>query len=181
MKTCTKCEMEKPKHEFWKHALKSDGLSSNCKACASEYRAIHRGEIAAKKMIYRAKNKEAIRANNALYRANNPDKARVYRATYESKNPSYQRIKCHNRRARIRANGMLSVGIARRLYELQRGKCACGCKQPLGVDYHLDHVLPLALGGPNTDDNMQLLRSTCNQQKHAKHPVDFMQERGFLI
>jgi hypothetical protein len=25
------------------------------------------------------------------------------------------------------------------------------------------------------------LRSRCNQQKHAKHPVDFMQERGFLL
>jgi len=36
-------------------------------------------------------------------------------------------------------------------------------------------------GGSNTDDNMQLLRKLCNLQKHAKHPVDFMQERGFLL
>ncbi len=27
----------------------------------------------------------------------------------------------------------------------------------------------------------KLLRSKCNHEKHAKHPVDFMQERGFLL
>lgn len=57
----------------------------------------------------------------------------------------------------------------------------CYCGKPLGDAYHLDHVMPLALGGSNTDDNMQLLRDRCNLQKHAKHPVDFMQERGFLL
>jgi hypothetical protein len=41
--------------------------------------------------------------------------------------------------------------------------------------------MPLAKGGTNTDNNMQLLKATCNQQKHAKDPVEFMQSRGFLI
>lgn len=72
------------------------------------------------------------------------------------------------------------MDIAERLFKLQRGKCAC-CKQPLGDDYHMDHIMPLSLGGSNTDDNIQLLRAKCNQQKSAKHPVDFMQQRGFLI
>ena len=75
---------------------------------------------------------------------------------------------------------MLSVGLSAKLFKLQKGKCPC-CKQPLGDDYHLDHKMPLALGGTNTDENMQLLRSICNLQKHAKHPVDFMQERGYLL
>lgn len=35
--------------------------------------------------------------------------------------------------------------------------------------------------GTNTDDNIQLLRKLCNLQKSAKHPVDFMQQRGFLL
>lgn len=74
----------------------------------------------------------------------------------------------------------MSSGLAIRLYKLQRGKCAC-CGLPLGDDYHLDHIMPLALGGTNTDDNIQLLRAKCNMQKSAKHPVDFMQQRGFLL
>lgn len=65
-------------------------------------------------------------------------------------------------------------------HKFTNGKCPC-CKQPLGDEFHLDHVIPLALGGPNTDDNMQLLRKTCNLQKSAKHPVQYMQERGFLL
>jgi 5-methylcytosine-specific restriction endonuclease McrA len=45
----------------------------------------------------------------------------------------------------------------------------------------MDHIIPLALGGTNTDDNIQLLRAKCNKQKGAKHPIDFMQQRGFLL
>lgn len=55
------------------------------------------------------------------------------------------------------------------------------CGLPLGDNYHIDHIMPLALGGSNTDDNIQLLRQRCNNQKCAKHPVDFMQSRGFLL
>lgn len=39
----------------------------------------------------------------------------------------------------------------------------------------------IALGGTNTDDNVQLLRAECNNFKRAKHPADFMRQRGFLI
>lgn len=70
--------------------------------------------------------------------------------------------------------------MAKKLYELQRGKCACCCK-PLGNNYHLDHRVPLARGGRNEDCNMQLLRAKCNMQKSAKDPIEFMQERGFLL
>jgi 5-methylcytosine-specific restriction endonuclease McrA len=45
----------------------------------------------------------------------------------------------------------------------------------------MDHIVPLISGGTNTDDNIQLMRSRCNQQKSAKHPIDFMQSRGFLL
>lgn len=87
----------------------------------------------------------------------------------------------HAYRARKRdVGGKLTAGLAARLFKLQQGKCPC-CGRPLGRDYHLDHILPLALGGPNEDWNIQLLRRRCNSQKHAKHPIDFMQQRGFLL
>jgi 5-methylcytosine-specific restriction endonuclease McrA len=96
-------------------------------------------------------------------------------------NPEVNRIKAQNRRALKRVNGgKLSKGLAEKLFKLQKGKCPC-CHQPLGENYHLDHIVPLALGGSNTDDNIQLLRSSCNNQKSAKHPIDFMQQRGFLL
>jgi hypothetical protein len=125
---------------------------------------------AANKAWYEA-NRDHVRAMNAAWRASNPERCRANSRTKE-----------HNRRARKRAaQGKLSAGLSGRLFTLQRGKCACGCAQLLGDNYHMDHIMPLALGGSNTDDNIQLLRKTCNQQKHAKHPVEFMQQKGFLL
>lgn len=129
-----------------------------------------------------AENQENIRARNAEWAAANPERKRSNVAKWAAENPEARRIHHQNRRARKRdAGGKLSTGLAVRLFRLQRGKCACGCGKPLGDDFHLDHRMPLALGGVNEDWNIQLLRATCNQQKHAKHPVDFMQQRGFLL
>ena len=147
------------------------------KAKVAAYRSENLGKINA----YRLVNAKKIRARESAYRAANPEKRRSSWAAWEKANPEARRIISQNRRSRKRsAGGKLSRGLSVRLFSLQKGKCPC-CNQPLGGDYHLDHITPLALGGSNTDDNIQLLRAICNQQKHAKHPVDFMQSRGFLL
>jgi len=45
----------------------------------------------------------------------------------------------------------------------------------------VDHIYPIALGGTNEGSNLQLLCRFCNRSKGAKHPVDYMQKRGFLL
>ena len=55
------------------------------------------------------------------------------------------------------------------------------CSVDVSKNYHIDHIMPLALGGYNGPPNLQILCRTCNQKKYCKHPVDFMQERGFLL
>lgn len=128
-------------------------------------------------------NRERRKAYHAKWRAVPVNRAKVRASSAKSKaaNPEARRIQDHTRRARKRgAGGKLSKGLAARLFAMQRGKCAC-CGKPLGKNYHLDHVMPLKLGGTNTDNNIQLLLSMCNQHKHAKHPVDFMQAKGFLL
>lgn len=211
MKTCTKCGETKPVSEFGQYAGKRKGLRSCCKVCHNSANAIwrankpgynaayyksNRDEILASQTVYREKNSEIIRAYDAArdkanprrnhkakeqWRKNNPDKARAASLAWHQANPEMVRIYNHKRRARLReVGGALSKGLAERLIKLQRGKCAC-CRQPLGTDYHLDHIMPLALGGTNTDDNIQLLCKKCNLQKNAKHPIDFMQKRGFLL
>ena len=115
------------------------------------------------------------------WRKSNPEKARASVSGWFAKNPGAKKAFNSNRRARLASSdGHLSAGLADKLFALQKGRCPC-CKQPLGDDYHLDHKMPLALGGSNTDENMQLLRKTCNLQKCASHPVDFMKRRGFLL
>jgi hypothetical protein len=130
---------------------------------------------------YRLANPEKIKLDQAKYRLKNKNKAKEYFAEWRAKNPESFKQYRRNRRARIKASaGKLSRGLEKKLLKLQNGKCAC-CKQSLGDDYHMDHIMPLALGGSNTDDNIQLLRAKCNRSKSAKHPVDFMQERGYLL
>lgn len=171
-----------------------------CKECNSsisaEWRAKNRDRIKAKDAArYIAKcdhikamslawyyaNRERAIAKQAAWYASNKDKAAIYNARKRALRPEICRIYHQNRRARIRSNGgKLSIGLAERLFKLQRGKCAC-CGKPLGTDYHLDHIMPLALGGTNEDKNIQLLRATCNLSKQHKHPIEFMQKRGFLL
>lgn len=186
MKTCIKCGETKKITAFSNNSAKRDGIDTRCKACRRSYSAAWhaarsadiRERTAARRAAYRVANKDGIAARNA---ANKGSKA-AYDAARHAANPEANRIKWQNRRARKReSGGTLSKGLAERLFQLQRGKCACGCKQPLGDNYHRDHIIPLALGGTNTDDNMQLLTATCNLSKGAKHPIDFMQSRGYLL
>lgn len=199
MKTCTKCHEVKPVTEFSKDASHQDGLRSRCKDCMSIYKEnlyaankdryaaenaayyeVNAKKVKARVAKYNAENQEKVKAGNAKWRSKNMDKVRAYGVKWNAANPESRKIRNINRRAR-ESGCKLSNGLSEKLFKLQRGKCACGCKQPLGDDYHLDHIMPLALGGSNTDDNMQLLRKLCNLQKHAKHPVEFMRQRGFLL
>jgi hypothetical protein len=184
MKLCAKCETTKPTTEFYKDSRRKCGLQSYCKACHGSvnaaWHASNREQQNAYSAEWKASNPERHAAHAVKYRAKNPEKASDCVSKWIAANPEARRIYKHNRRAR-ETGGKLSTGLSDRLFKLQRGKCACGCKHPLGDDYHLDHRMPLALGGTNTDDNMQLLTATCNLQKSAKHPIDFMQQRGFLL
>ena len=126
-------------------------------------------------------NPQRARELKAQQRAANPGVQAAADARYRLKHADALRVRYHAKRARRRgAPGSISKDLAKRLFTLQKGKCPC-CKQPLGERYHMDHIIPLAAGGTNTDENIQLMRSRCNQQKSAKHPIEFMQSRGFLL
>lgn len=133
---------------------------------SKRYYVRHAAKIRAKSSAYHSENKAAIAEKFKLYRQKPEYKARA--TMYREK------------RETGLSTGMLLPDIYERLLKAQRGKCPC-CKKELGTDYHLDHIFPISRGGTNTDDNVQLLRKICNLNKHAKHPVDFMQERGYLL
>lgn len=145
------------------------------------YRLANRDSMLAKAREYRKKSKPKKRIAAQRYRKENPDKVKAQFAAWAKAHPEANKVRVQNRRARRIANGgVLSKGLVIKLLVLQKCRCPC-CGDELGDDYHLDHITPLAKGGSNSDENMQLLKSLCNMQKHAKDPIEFMQERGFLL
>jgi len=145
------------------------------------WRAANPGRIKASRVAYCAANKAKAKSQYASFYAKNFQKRKLYNAAWCADNAEARRINENNRRGRkIHNGGTLSKDIVAKLFKLQKGKCPC-CRLPLGNNYHLDHKMPLALGGPNEDWNVQLLRQRCNNQKKTSHPVDFMQSKGFLL
>lgn len=136
----------------------------------------HKENISIQTKEYYAKNKEKIAKYHAE-RRNDPaikEALRSYKKQWKQNNPDIVSIQQHNRRSKIRAiDGTLSKNIRSVLWDIQKGRCVY-CNIDLNeVTVHVDHIMPLALGGTNTDDNVQLTCAPCNYKKHYKHPDIF--------
>jgi 5-methylcytosine-specific restriction endonuclease McrA len=141
-------------------------------------------------------NPEKIRAHSANRVKGNPVKKAARQAKWLKANKERYRAICakwakanrekvnateHKRRARkLAAGGSFTGEEIKKMLKNQKGKCVV-CKVGITKLYHIDHIMPLARGGHNGITNIQLLCPNCNRKKNAKHPIDFMQENGFLL
>jgi 5-methylcytosine-specific restriction endonuclease McrA len=163
------------------------------KSYYKKYRSLHKGQkprilspeqkerISAYQASYRATNRRKIQETQSKYYLENKEKVSTSRNRWKQENPEAYRAIKRNRRARKRnAEGSHTAADIQQLLVLQKSKCAV-CHTSIKDDYHVDHVIPLAMGGGNGKDNLQLLCPPCNLSKNAKHPIDFMQERGMLL
>ena len=149
------------------------------------YRAENRENISARAAKYHADNKERIAARKAGYRAANRDKIAAKSAEYAKANPDKIATNSRNRRARKRsAEGSHTAADIRAIFEKQHGLCA-NCQTKLfksgAKKYHVDHIMPLALGGSNWPSNLQCLCPSCNLSKNAKDPIAWAREQGRLL
>lgn len=149
------------------------------------YHLEHKEMRSKKARIYYEENAEKMREYSRIYYLENPEKAQEACKKWASENKDQLKIGSQNRRARkLNSGGKLSLDLYDKLMMLQRGKCAI-CHKDLNKlkrkKIHLDHIMPLALGGSNTDDNIQLLCQPCNNKKHAKDPIEYMQSLGKLL
>lgn len=125
---------------------------------------------------YYANNKEKMVERSRAYYAENLNKIRQYYEANKDKFFAHSRT----RRSRVaNAPGTHTAADVRDILTMQRHHCAC-CGVKLAT-YHVDHIVPLSRGGSNDKANLQILCAPCNLSKHAKDPLTFMQERGFLL
>lgn len=188
-KRCKPCNAAYTAKYYLKHKDQVNAAIKKCKESNPEkykeskakWRIENHGKVKAAALKWFNANKKDHSEMRAKRHAANPEKYRLKRKEWASKNLDKLRIKSHNRRVLKRINGgLMSKNIIPKLMALQKGKCAC-CYLSLDNDFHIDHIIPVKMGGTNHDYNLQLLHSSCNLKKSYKHPIEFMQSRGFLL
>lgn len=169
---------------------------SCCTCCADNMRSTYNADVDAAQ--------ERNRERSARYRANDPERyAKNLASANERRNAKRSRLplevareqdrirylrwpatfkaNARNRKARVReAEGRHSSDDIAALYKRQKGKCVY-CKASIKNERHVDHIMPIALGGSNWPDNLQLLCPPCNLHKRAMHPTNFAQRIGMLL
>lgn len=141
----------------------------------------NRERRAAYAKAYQKKNKDRLRAAGAARHVRDKVRLNEQARQWKKKNPEKAIQHRHARRARIAGQGgRYTEQDIHRIKIAQRGRCAI-CRVPLHDEVCRDHIVPIRLGGTNEARNIQLTCKPCNSSKHAKDPITFMQERGFLL
>jgi 5-methylcytosine-specific restriction endonuclease McrA len=130
---------------------------------------------------YSAANRERILGRVRKWAADNPERRKEIVRKWNRDHPEYVRAANSLQAARRRnADGRFDVDDVARLFEVQKGKCAY-CRRSLKNGFHIDHIVPLANGGTNWPDNLQLCCERCNCRKGAKDAISFAQSLGRLL
>lgn len=94
---------------------------------------------------------------------------RAYNEHYQMVMHLHQRQQAQRAARRKRRGPKLSKTTRAKVIERDAGMCGI-CGQPILPDQQttIDHILPIAAGGTNALDNLQLAHSRCNLLKGAK-------------
>lgn len=95
------------------------------------------------------RHRESVIARNRRWRAANPDKVFAKNA----------------RRRAAKAGAMVEKINPMWIYWRDKATCALCSKSVQRADASLDHIVPLSLGGPHMEWNVQLAHLSCNSRK----------------
>lgn len=130
---------------------------------------------------WQKENVERCRAIRRKWEIDNPEKARASARKCYRNNPETARAKTHRRLAlRHKAEGSHTAEDIASIRRLQKNRCAY-CAQKLPKNFHVDHIVALAMGGSNSRRNLQVTCPRCNSRKSAKDPIVFAQSLGRLL
>lgn len=117
------------------------------------------------------------------YSQKNAEAARQRAKEWREKNPERAAHNDRTKRARKRnARGSHTADDVSNLLHRQRFRCVyCNTSIRRKEARHVDHIMPLKLGGANDISNIQILCARCNMSKKASHPIDYANRIGLLV
>lgn len=146
----------------WYEANKAQ-ISAQRKADRAENRDEINAKVRARRLVRRAE----INARQRAWHARNPDRVKAMYKRYYATNAADYKRRAMERRARVAAVTVKPINRMD-IYERDGGHCR-NCNIELAPNnWHLDHIVPIALGGPHEWGNLQALCAPCNLKKYTK-------------
>lgn len=168
-KKCTGCGEELDIELFRRDKYKKDGHSSKCRDCLSKKDKQYYAENSEhKKQVV----KQYMKKTGEYYRYK-PYNHKYY---ISEKSKLNKRARDLKRRVLLKNNGCgvsyLNSNTIELIIEKYDRKCVyCGIDC---IDiYHIDHKIPISIGGDNSFDNLALSCPHCNLSKGSKTDVEF--------
>ncbi len=159
-------------------AMTEEERAAKKKAYRKAYYKANRDEILASQRAYYEANKEACLASTKKWAEANKEHLQEYSKAYalSGKRREYQKKNKHiyqNNSAKYRALKLKQVPVhlrdcpkeKKRLVQIYTLRSVLS--QATGVEHHVDHMWPLADGGPHWSGNLQVIPAEENLSKNA--------------
>lgn len=167
MKKCNKCGETKEFSEFNKCKRFNDGHQYTCRLChKNQYDSNREHNLAVSKEYYET-NKKKVLKRISKYKAKNKDKVKqTYKNYYENtKEEHFARSARQRALKRSRVPCFTDDLEKERVVNIYR---LCKLMTTVtGVLHHVDHMWPLADGGPHWSGNLQIIPAKKNLSKGA--------------
>jgi len=168
--------------EYMPQYLANPDNAEKVKECLKAYRS--RPEIKEKQSAYilKYRTKPGYLEKSRVYTKTQQQRGNYQKYHEEYRKRDYVRIRRRERNRRVRVTHRLAR--VEMFMGIQNGKClycSCDLTNVPYPDIHLDHVIPIAGGGPNSIDNIVVSCPACNHKKRDKHPLEFIKEIGLTI
>lgn len=175
---CCQCMRDAQRKKYWDDpdAARIRAKDKYNPQYASRYYLDNKEKISARNASWLDENADRKKSIDKTYRKREREKIREANKKWAAENPDKRAASWRNRDALLRnAEGTHTADDVAIILEEQNFTCPY-CNAGLADGYHVDHYVPLKLGGSNWPDNLQCLCPTCNIQKGAKDPANWHNE-----